>query len=67
MISDETLLDRLQRAAFDYFLQEVNPANGLIADTSRENSPSSIAVVGFGVVDLSGGGGARLDDAGRRG
>ena len=47
MISDETLLDRLQRAAFGYFLQEVNPANGLIADTSRENSPASIAVVGF--------------------
>lgn len=49
MISDDTLLDRLQRAAFDYFLQEVDPANGLIADTSRENSPSSIAVVGFGL------------------
>src|SRR6202795_2301370 len=41
------MLDRLQRAAFGYFLQAVNPANGLIADTSRENSPSSIAVVGF--------------------
>jgi hypothetical protein len=47
VLSDETLLDRLQRAAFGYFLQEVNPANGLVADTSRENSPSSIAVVGF--------------------
>src|SRR5258708_15280100 len=45
--ADETLLDGLQRAAFDYFLEAVNPANGLIADTSRENSPSSIAVVGF--------------------
>ena len=45
--SDEALLDRLQRAAFGYFLHAVNPANGLIADTSRENSPSSIAVVGF--------------------
>ena len=41
------MLDRLQRAAFTYFLQAVNPANGLVADTSRENSPSSIAVVGF--------------------
>lgn len=47
VLSDETLLDRLQRAAFGYFLQEVNPGNGLIADTSRENSPCSIAVVGF--------------------
>jgi hypothetical protein len=43
----EQTLDQLQRAAFGYFLQAVNPANGLIADTSRENSPSSIAVVGF--------------------
>ena len=45
--TDEALLDRLQRAAFGYFLRAVNPANGLIADTSRENSPVSIAVVGF--------------------
>jgi len=46
-MSNEPSLDRLQRAAFGYFLQAVNPANGLIADTSRENSPASIAVVGF--------------------
>src|SRR5450756_2603484 len=45
--TDEALLDGLQRAAFGYFLEAVNPANGLVADTSRENSPSSIAVVGF--------------------
>ena len=45
----EQTLDQLQRAAFDYFLQSVNPANGLIADTSRKNSASSIAVVGFGL------------------
>jgi hypothetical protein len=37
--TDEALLDEVQRAAFDYFLQTVNPANGLVADTSRENSP----------------------------
>jgi hypothetical protein len=43
----EQTLDQLQRAAFGYFLQAVNPANGLIADTSRENSPVSIGVVGF--------------------
>src|SRR5208282_6807938 len=30
-----------------YFLSEYNPANGLVADTSRIGSPSSIAVVGF--------------------
>ena len=43
----EPTLDQLQRAAFGYFLRAVNPANGLIADTSREGSPCSIAVVGF--------------------
>lgn len=45
--TDEVLLDQLQRAAFGYFLQAFNPANGLVADTSRANSPCSIAVVGF--------------------
>jgi hypothetical protein len=44
---DEALLCGLQRAAFGYFLEAVNPANGLIADNSRANSPVSIAVVGF--------------------
>lgn len=47
LAADEALLDGLQHAAFDYFLKTVNPANGLIADTSRENSPASIGVVGF--------------------
>jgi hypothetical protein len=41
------LLDGLQRAAFGYFLEAVNPATGLIADNSRANVPVSIAVVGF--------------------
>ncbi len=45
--SDDALLDRLQRAAFDYFVLTVNPQNGLVADTSRPGSPCSIAVIGF--------------------
>jgi hypothetical protein len=45
--SDEEMLDRLQRAAFGYFQRTVNPANGLVADTTREGAPCSIAVVGF--------------------
>ena len=45
--SDDELLDRFQRAAFGYFLETVNPENGLIADTSRPNWPASIAVIGF--------------------
>jgi hypothetical protein len=46
-LPDDELLDRLERAAFGYFLEEINPANGLVADTSRGGSPASIAVVGF--------------------
>jgi hypothetical protein len=45
--SDEELLDRFQRAAFSYFLEQFNPENGLVADTSRAAAPASIAVVGF--------------------
>jgi hypothetical protein len=45
--SDELLLDRLQSAAFNYFLENVDEVTGLVADTSRKGSPSSIAVVGF--------------------
>lgn len=44
---DDETLDALQRAAFAYFLHETNPDNGLVADTSRDGSPSSIAVCGF--------------------
>src|SRR5438045_99212 len=46
-LTEDTLLDELQRAAFGYFPQAVNSSNGLVADTSRENAPVSIAVVGF--------------------
>ncbi len=46
-LCDEALLDRFQSAAFHYFLQTYNPENGLVADTTRANSPASIAVVGF--------------------
>lgn len=46
-LTNEAMLDRLQHAAFDYFLLNTNPSNGLVADTSRPGSPASIAVVGF--------------------
>lgn len=45
--ADDVLLDSLQHGAFDYFLQNINWRNGLIADTTRMGAPSSIAVVGF--------------------
>ncbi|MEO7009115.1 MAG: glucoamylase family protein [Caldimonas sp.] len=37
----------MQRKAFDYFVRNTNPQNGLVADTTRPGAPSSIAVVGF--------------------
>jgi hypothetical protein len=40
-------MDALQREAFDYFLYEANPLNGLIADKTRADWPASIAAVGF--------------------
>lgn len=52
-LTDDALLDWLQHAAFDYFLQTVNPQNGLVADTSRDESPVSIAVVGFALSSYS--------------
>ena len=45
--SDETRLDTLARHSFTFFLHETNPANGLVADTSRPGSPASIASAGF--------------------
>ncbi len=46
-LADDALLDRLQRGAFSYLTCYSDPATGLVADTSRPGSPSSIAVVGF--------------------
>ena len=45
--ADEAMLDALQRAAFDYFVQHGRRSNGLVADTSRPGSHASIAVIGF--------------------
>ncbi|MEO6626740.1 MAG: glucoamylase family protein, partial [Burkholderiaceae bacterium] len=45
--ADDALLERLQRGAFSYFLRAHNPRNGLVADTTREGAPCSIAVIGF--------------------
>lgn len=36
-----------QRRAFNYFREYSNSTNGLIADTTRDGAPCSIAVVGF--------------------
>ncbi len=46
-LPDEALLDKLQHAAFGWFLETVNPENGLVPDNSDDGAPVSIAVVGF--------------------
>jgi hypothetical protein len=50
-LSEPSLTDddlaRLQRDTFKYFADEVNPENGLVRDSTRRGSPSSIAAVGF--------------------
>jgi hypothetical protein len=45
--TDAALVDRLQRAAFNYFPKHSNPETGLVADTSVAGVPCSIAAVGF--------------------
>ncbi len=46
-IPDDDTLARLQRDTFGYFLEEANPRNGLVPDSTRPGAPSSIAAVGF--------------------
>ena len=41
------LFDTLQKGAIRYFIDHVNPMNGLVADSTWEGAPSSIAAVGF--------------------
>lgn len=48
-LSDLARIDRLQRAAFDYFLMHSDVRTGLVADTARAGSPASIAATGFGL------------------
>ena len=43
------MLDVLERQAFGYFARATNPRNGLIADSSREGAPCSIAATGLGL------------------
>ncbi|MEO8626905.1 MAG: glucoamylase family protein [Betaproteobacteria bacterium] len=40
------MLSEVQRDAFQYFIEQYNPANGLIADASRPGAPCSIAATG---------------------
>lgn len=40
-------LDMLQRDTLRYFLDETNRANGLVPDSTRAGTPSSITAIGF--------------------
>ncbi|MDQ6644067.1 MAG: hypothetical protein M3Y76_06425, partial [Chloroflexota bacterium] len=46
-LNKNSMLDDLQRDTFKYFLNEVNPDNGLVADKTKQNWPASIAAVGM--------------------
>ena len=44
---DQAVLDKIEKAHFEYFRQQSDPVTGLTKDRSREGAPSSIAAVGF--------------------
>lgn len=54
-LSDEALLEKIQHSAFNYFIEEANPQNGLVRDRAHNfrkgatQSASSIAATGFGL------------------
>ena len=46
-ILDEEKLKELQKDTLNFFLKEANPENGLVPDSTKENTPCSITAVGF--------------------
>ena len=63
-LTDEEL-DRVERDTFKYFAEEINLDNGLVPDSTRQGSPSSIAAVGFRANCLSDRGRAQIFEQGR--
>jgi hypothetical protein len=49
---DEKFLNMVEKDIFDYFIEETNPRNGLIKDSSRPGAPCSVAACGFGLTAL---------------
>ncbi len=43
----DALVERVQRDSFRFFRDHVNPANGLVRDSTQPHTPSSIAAVGL--------------------
>ena len=46
----KSFLDTLQYRSFLYFMNEINPDNGLVKDRTADWSVASTAAVGWGVV-----------------
>jgi hypothetical protein len=44
------ILEKIQYDSFRFFQAHVNPANGLVRDSTQEHSPCSIAAVGFALM-----------------
>ena len=51
-MSDDELLEYIQKKTFDYFWNEANPENGLVRDRNKEDAPCSIAAVGFALTAI---------------
>ncbi len=51
-MSNDELLDFIQRKTFDYFIQEAGKETGFVKDRSTKDSPSSIAATGFGLAAI---------------
>jgi len=45
--ADQQMLERIEKAHFNYFVEQSNPVTGLTKDRSRESSAASIAAIGF--------------------
>jgi hypothetical protein len=50
--TDVGLIERFQLGAFRYFMRYTDPVTGLVADSSQDGSPASIAATGFGLSAL---------------
>ncbi len=46
-ILEEKKLIKLQKDTFEYYLKETNPENGLVPDSTKQDSPCSITAVGL--------------------
>jgi hypothetical protein len=49
---DDKELNRLQLTTLQYYLHEINPANGLVRDKTDKTAPASIAAVGLSLASI---------------